>query len=107
MALAAGAAISILTRRRKIVVVHRPEPAVDGTAAAAPAPSLMSHPVVERVVDALVAVAAAKVVGVLSEMLPDFNQHFAMDEPVPGRANGATASPEAIERRFNTAAAPH
>ena len=99
VALVGGMALAMLTRRRPIVIVHRGAPRTDGAAPASTAESLMSNPVVGRVVEALVAVAAAKAVDVLSDMIPGFSGHVATEEPAPPSGNGATAPSEFPERR--------
>ena len=107
VALAAGAAIALMTQRRRIVVVHRNEPPADGTTTTTtPADSFMSLPVVDRVVGALVAVAAAKAVDVLSDMIPGFGGHITKTEPAPVHTNGAAAPPEFTERTANPATPP-
>jgi hypothetical protein len=108
VALAAGAAISVLAQRRTIVVVHRPHPDGDATPQPASPPShlehLMANPVVERVVGALVAVAAAKAVDVLSDMMPEFGRHIAKDDAPPPRSNGSTPPADVSDRRGNPVA---
>lgn len=74
VAMAAGVAIAMLTKRggRRAVAPH--EGNGNGSA---PAGSVgWSHPVIDRVLNALVAVAAAKAVEVIGDSLPEFAEHF-------------------------------
>lgn len=50
-------------------------------AGAMPEPSFLSNPIVARVVGALVAVAAAKAVEMLSDTIPGFSEQLEQDEP--------------------------
>ena len=101
VALASGVAIAMLTGRRRPGTAYQPE-----SGAAAPGPSPLSHPVVDRVLNALVAVAAGKAVEILGDMIPEFSGHLAKDDPAAVHTNGATTPPEFAERRFNTGARP-
>ena len=78
VALAGGAVLAMLTGRRGPRAGH----ARDDGARGAPAASLMSHPLVERLLTALVIVAAEKAAETLGEMLPGLTQ--AMDDAPPG-----------------------
>lgn len=72
VAVAAGVAIALLTRRggRRAAAPH--DANGNGSAPA----GAWSHPVVDRVLGALVAVAATKAVELLSESLPELAEHL-------------------------------
>ena len=66
VALAGGVVLAMLTARRAPRARRRPEAGDDRAAG----PSMLQHPIVERLVGALAVIAAEKAVEVLSDMLP-------------------------------------
>ncbi len=91
VALAAGVAVAMLARKGT-PRVHTPHDGNgNGNGAAPSGASPWSHPVVDRVVNALVAVAAAKAVEMISESLPDFAEHLKAEPATPTAA--ATPTP--------------
>lgn len=79
-ALAGGVVLAMLTSRRAPRSRGRAEPGDDR---ADGRPSLLSHPIVDRLVGALAVVAAEKAVDVLSEMLPGLPAAMAQEQPMP------------------------
>lgn len=74
VALAAGVAVAVLTKQGGPRRSHAPH---DGNGNGnAPSGAAWSHPVVDRVINALIAVAAAKAVEMISETLPEFADHL-------------------------------
>lgn len=84
VALAAGVAVAVLTKRGP-----RGHATHDGSGngATASGASPWSHPVVDRVINALVAVAAAKAVEIISESLPEFAEQL-KQEPAAQSPDG-------------------
>ena len=83
VALAGGAVLAMLAGRR---APRAGRPDEDG-ARGAPAASLLSHPIVERLLTALAIVAAEKAAETLGEMMPGLRQ--AMDDEPPPTRRGA------------------
>ena len=72
VAMAAGIAVAMMTKRgaRRMSAPH------DGNGSAPAGSTVWSHPVVDRILNALVAVAAAKAVQLIGESLPEFTEHL-------------------------------
>ncbi len=78
VALAGGVVLAMLTTRRASRARRRSEAGDDRAAE----PSMLEHPIVERLVAALAVLAAEKAVEVLSEMLPGLPAAMAKEEPL-------------------------
>lgn len=78
VALAGGVVLAMLTTRRAPRARRRSEAGDDRAAG----PSMLEHPIVERLVAALAVVAAEKAVEVLSEILPGLPAAMAKEEPL-------------------------
>ena len=85
MALAGGVALALLVPPRRGRRADRAPVTGEGNGNGAgqyiPEPSLLSHPIVARIVGALAAVAAAKAVEMLSDTVPGFTEHLDEEEP--------------------------
>lgn len=87
MALAGGVALALLVPPRRGRRADRAPVAGEGNGNGngagqyIPEPSLLSHPIVARVVGALAAVAAAKAVEMLSDAVPGFTEHLDKEAP--------------------------
>lgn len=87
MALAGGVALALLVPPRRGRRADRAPVAGEGNGNGngagqyIPEPSLLSHPIVARVVGALAAVAAAKAVEMLSDTVPGFTEHLDKEAP--------------------------
>ena len=75
VAIAAGVAVAVLTKRGGLPRSSAPHDG-NGNGAAPSGATAWSHPVVDRVINALVAVAAAKAVELISESLPEFAEQL-------------------------------
>ena len=87
VAIAAGVAVAVLTKRS--APRTSAPPSSDGKGAAPAGATPWSHPVVDRVINALVAVAAAKAVEMISESIPDFAEHLKPRPEAPTPADDA------------------
>ena len=65
VALATGVVLAVVAGRRRPGVRRRPDTGEDGGS-----PSLLAHPIIDRLVAALAVVAAEKALEMLSEMMP-------------------------------------
>lgn len=89
VALAAGVALALLVpRRRGRRIRHLPAATTvegngNGAGEYVAEKSLLSNPIVARVVGALVAVAAGKAVELLAEAVPGFTEHLEKEEAEP------------------------
>ena len=89
VALAAGVALALLgARRRDRRIRHLPAATTvegngNGAGEYVAEKSLLSNPIVARVVGALVAVAAGKAVELLAEAVPGFTEHLEKEEAEP------------------------